>query len=251
MYSRVDMPPVSELRKTADASLVAARSSRETSPSSSPRAGRRPKSSPPRGATARPTSGASSTGRPTSTPQKKYPVIENIYAGPQGSFVPKSFAAYNGMQAIAELGFIVVQIDGMGTSNRSKAFHDVAGRTWATPASPIASCGTRRSRRSIRTTTSAASASTARRPAGRTRSARCSFTATSTRPPCRRRAATTTGWTRSGGTSSGWAGRSGPQYAGGVQRRQRQEADRASCCSSSASWTPTSIRRRRCRSSTS
>jgi dipeptidyl aminopeptidase/acylaminoacyl peptidase len=57
---------------------------------------------------------------------RRYPVIENIYAGPQGSFVPKSFAAYNAMQAIAELGFIVVQIDGMGTSNRSKAFHDVA-----------------------------------------------------------------------------------------------------------------------------
>jgi dipeptidyl aminopeptidase/acylaminoacyl peptidase len=40
--------------------------------------------------------------------------------------VPKAFNAYNPMQAIAELGFIVVQIDGMGTSNRSKAFHDVA-----------------------------------------------------------------------------------------------------------------------------
>ncbi len=59
---------------------------------------------------------------------RKYPVIENIYAGPQGSFVPKSFAAYNQMMAQAELGFIVVQIDGMGTSNRSKAFHDVAWR---------------------------------------------------------------------------------------------------------------------------
>jgi dipeptidyl aminopeptidase/acylaminoacyl peptidase len=59
-------------------------------------------------------------------PAKKYPVIENIYAGPQGSFVPKSFAAFNAMQATAELGFIVMQIDGMGTSNRSKAFHDVA-----------------------------------------------------------------------------------------------------------------------------
>jgi hypothetical protein len=58
-------------------------------------------------------------------PVKKYPVIENIYAGPQDSFVPKSFAAYNPMQAMAELGFIVVQVDGMGTSNRSKAFHDV------------------------------------------------------------------------------------------------------------------------------
>src|ERR1041384_318669 len=58
-------------------------------------------------------------------PSKKYPVIENIYAGPQDSFVPKNFAAYNPMQSLAELGFIVVQIDGMGTSNRSKAFHDV------------------------------------------------------------------------------------------------------------------------------
>jgi dipeptidyl aminopeptidase/acylaminoacyl peptidase len=57
---------------------------------------------------------------------KKYPVIENIYAGPQGSFVPKTFSALAPDQALAELGFIVVHIDGMGTSNRSKAFHDVA-----------------------------------------------------------------------------------------------------------------------------
>jgi dipeptidyl aminopeptidase/acylaminoacyl peptidase len=65
--------------------------------------------------------------RPTNfDPKKKYPVIENIYAGPQGSFVPKTFAPWLGMQSIAELGFIVVQIDGMGTANRSKAFHDVA-----------------------------------------------------------------------------------------------------------------------------
>jgi enterochelin esterase-like enzyme len=60
-------------------------------------------------------------------PKKKYPVIENIYAGPQGSFVPKTFAPWLSMQSIAELGFIVVQIDGMGTAHRSKAFHDV---TW-------------------------------------------------------------------------------------------------------------------------
>lgn len=60
-------------------------------------------------------------------PQKKYPVIEYIYAGPHSSFVPKSFYANpSGMYELAELGFIVVQIDGMGTSNRSKAFHDVA-----------------------------------------------------------------------------------------------------------------------------
>jgi len=59
-------------------------------------------------------------------PSKKYPVIEYIYAGPHSSFVPKSFRPFLGeMHQLAELGFIVVQIDGMGTSNRSKAFHDV------------------------------------------------------------------------------------------------------------------------------
>jgi dienelactone hydrolase len=56
---------------------------------------------------------------------KRYPVIENIYAGPQDSFVPKNFTSYSEMQSMAELGFIVVQMDGMGTANRSKAFHDV------------------------------------------------------------------------------------------------------------------------------
>jgi len=58
-------------------------------------------------------------------PQKKYPVIESIYAGPQGSFVPKSFHTTYGQRKLADRGFIVVQIDGMGTSNRSRKFHDV------------------------------------------------------------------------------------------------------------------------------
>jgi WD40 repeat protein/dienelactone hydrolase len=59
-------------------------------------------------------------------PLIKYPVIEYIYAGPHDSSVPKSFRPVaTGMHQLAELGFIVVQIDGMGTSNRSKAFHDV------------------------------------------------------------------------------------------------------------------------------
>jgi dipeptidyl aminopeptidase/acylaminoacyl peptidase len=57
-------------------------------------------------------------------PKKKYPVIEDIYAGPQGSFVPKSFSTRT--EPLTQLGFVVVQMDGMGTNNRSKAFHDVA-----------------------------------------------------------------------------------------------------------------------------
>src|SRR5262249_12113045 len=54
--------------------------------------------------------------RPTNfDPSKKYPVLEYIYAGPQSSFVPKTFGGVSAMQTLAELGFIVVQMDGMGT----------------------------------------------------------------------------------------------------------------------------------------
>jgi dipeptidyl aminopeptidase/acylaminoacyl peptidase len=59
-------------------------------------------------------------------PSRKYPVVENIYAGPHDYHVPKAFRAVWGhQQQIADRGFIVVQIDGMGTAWRSKAFHDV------------------------------------------------------------------------------------------------------------------------------
>ncbi len=58
-------------------------------------------------------------------PNKKYPVIEQIYAGPQGSFTPKTFSPARRFASLTDLGFVVVQMDGMGTANRSKAFHDV------------------------------------------------------------------------------------------------------------------------------
>jgi len=59
-------------------------------------------------------------------PNKKYPVVDYIYPGPQiGSVGSRSFSAARvDHQALAELGFIVVAIDGMGTPYRSKAFHD-------------------------------------------------------------------------------------------------------------------------------
>jgi dipeptidyl aminopeptidase/acylaminoacyl peptidase len=64
--------------------------------------------------------------RPTDfDPTKKYPVIEYIYAGPHDSFVPKEFSISGRTSGLSELGFITVLIDGMGTANRSKAFHDV------------------------------------------------------------------------------------------------------------------------------
>ncbi len=49
-----------------------------------------------------------------------------IYAGPHDSHVEKDFRAYYHLSSrLCELGFVVVMIDGMGTANRSKAFHDV------------------------------------------------------------------------------------------------------------------------------
>jgi dipeptidyl aminopeptidase/acylaminoacyl peptidase len=59
-------------------------------------------------------------------PHKKYPIVDYIYPGPQtGSVRGYNFMASSGdNQSLAELGFIVVAIDGMGTPWRSKAFHD-------------------------------------------------------------------------------------------------------------------------------
>ena len=57
---------------------------------------------------------------------KKYPVVDYVYPGPQdGSCAPRNFsAATRDNQALADLGFIVVCIDGMGNPHRSKSFHD-------------------------------------------------------------------------------------------------------------------------------
>jgi dipeptidyl aminopeptidase/acylaminoacyl peptidase len=57
---------------------------------------------------------------------KRYPVVDYVYPGPQeGSCGGRSFAAAHGdMQSLAELGFVVVCLDGIGTAGRSKAFHD-------------------------------------------------------------------------------------------------------------------------------
>jgi dipeptidyl aminopeptidase/acylaminoacyl peptidase len=126
-WSRVDLPPIAELHRASDGALVMPLEKADASQLLA--TGWKP----PEVFVAKGRDGKTDIWgviyRPSNfDPAKKYPVIENIYAGPQGSFVPKSFAAYNQMQAQAEVGFIVVQVDGMGTNNRSKAFHDVAWR---------------------------------------------------------------------------------------------------------------------------
>ena len=130
VWSRVDLPPTAELRRTSDRSLVMPVEHADASALLA--SGWKP----PEPFVAKGRDGKSDIWgviiRPMRfDPSRKYPVVENIYAGPHGSFVPKTFGTQLGMQQIAELGFVVVQIDGMGTSNRSKAFHDVAWKNLA------------------------------------------------------------------------------------------------------------------------
>ncbi|HUE70552.1 MAG TPA: DPP IV N-terminal domain-containing protein [Pirellulaceae bacterium] len=129
-YSRVDQPPVTELRSAEDGRLLCelergdCQALLETGWQTPERfaAKGRDGQTDIYGVIWRPTNFDAS---------KKYPVIESIYAGPQGQFVPKEFRSHYRQQELAELGFIVVQIDGMGTNWRSKAFHDVCWRNLA------------------------------------------------------------------------------------------------------------------------
>lgn len=122
-YSRVDAAPVHELRRSSDGQRICSLESADISEMLN--AGW----TPPEVFTAKGRDGVTDiwgiVSRPAHfDPMKKYPVIEDIYAGPHGSFVPKSFSPGR-TNRLTELGFWVVQIDGMGTANRSKSFHDV------------------------------------------------------------------------------------------------------------------------------
>ena len=64
-------------------------------------------------------------------PSKKYPILEEIYAGPQEFSTPKAYSDLAGFRAWADLGYIVVKLDGMGTNWRSKAFLDVCHKNLA------------------------------------------------------------------------------------------------------------------------
>jgi dipeptidyl aminopeptidase/acylaminoacyl peptidase len=123
-YSRVDLPPVHELRRTSNGSFVCKLEEADIT------ALKARGWEPPEVFVAKGRDGKTDIwgiiARPKYLdPSRTYPVIESIYAGPQGSFVPKSFSPFYPYTMFTDRGFIVVQIDGMGTANRSKAFHDV------------------------------------------------------------------------------------------------------------------------------
>ncbi len=122
-WSRVDQPPVHELRDGRTGELIAELGRAESSELLA--AGWRA----PERFVAKARDGRTDIWGVIHTPTnfdatKRYPVIESIYAGPHSHFVPKSWRVQHGVSRLVELGFVVVQIDGLGTNWRSKAFHD-------------------------------------------------------------------------------------------------------------------------------
>ena len=124
-YSRVDLPPVHELRRSNDGSLVCELERADISQLQVLGGWRMPVRF-----TAKARDGMTDIWGiihlPSNLdPSRKYPVIEKIYAGPHGHYVPKRFYSFFTAMDLVELGFVVVVIDGMGTNWRSKAFLDV------------------------------------------------------------------------------------------------------------------------------
>jgi dipeptidyl aminopeptidase/acylaminoacyl peptidase len=126
-YSRPNLPAMSTLRRTRDGSEV--RALEKTDVSALQAKGWKPPE---------PFQGKAADGtaelygliwRPSNFDRsKKYPVIEHVYTGPQDFFVPKTFAGPFWLQPVAELGFVVVMVDGRGTTGRSRQFHQFSYR---------------------------------------------------------------------------------------------------------------------------
>ena len=124
-WSRVDQPPVRELRRAADGGLVCELGRADatdlvatgwTWPERFVAKGRDGETEI-HGVIWRP--------RGTDGDDTPRPIVEDIYAGPHDFHVPKTFAVQHRQRTLADAGFVVVAIDGMGTNWRGKAFHDV------------------------------------------------------------------------------------------------------------------------------
>ena len=124
-WSRVDQPPVHELRRASDGALV--RELGRADAAAMVAAGW----TPPERVVAKGRDGITDVWgvvwRPcgTAADPAPRPVVEQIYAGPQDFFVPKEWSAWHGQRQFTRDGCVVVQVDGMGTNWRGKRFHDV------------------------------------------------------------------------------------------------------------------------------
>lgn len=123
-WSRPDLPPVIELRRSSDGSLVCELEKAEVSALLAT-GWKMPERFVAKGRDGRTDIHGVIIKPSNFDPARKYPVIEEIYAGPHGAFAPKDFDRQIRLCQLAELGFILVKLDGMGTNHRGKAFHDV------------------------------------------------------------------------------------------------------------------------------
>lgn len=124
VWSRADHPPVHELRRGSDGALVCVLETADISRLLA--AGW----TPPERFTAKGRDGTTDihgviVRPPGFDPERRYPVVEDIYAGPHDAYAPKEFSLLEGQQQVAALGAVVVVLDGMGTNHRGKSFHDV------------------------------------------------------------------------------------------------------------------------------
>jgi dipeptidyl-peptidase 4 len=202
-WSRVDAPPRIELRRTVDGSLVCPLE--ESDISALLDAGW----TPPEPFVAKGRDGETDIYGLIHRPgdfdaTRRYPVIESIYAGPQGSFVPKSFSPANRFASLTDLGFIVVQIDGMGTADRSKAFHDVCHRNLKDGGFPDRILWMQAAARQYPYMDLSRVGIYGNSAGGQTPRRRCCFIPSSTRPPSLPVGVMTIGWTRPHGTNNGW-----------------------------------------------
>ncbi|HYE19572.1 MAG TPA: DPP IV N-terminal domain-containing protein [Tepidisphaeraceae bacterium] len=125
-FSRVDLPPVHELRSASDGRLVTKLEEADAADLLAARGGRWPERFVAKGRDGKTDVHGVVVLPRNFDPKATYPVVEQIYAGPQGFFTPKAFRrSFGTMQRLADMGMIVVQCDGMGTDGRGKAFHDV------------------------------------------------------------------------------------------------------------------------------
>lgn len=124
-YSRVDMPTVTELRSATDGSLLCVLEKGQFIKASPPKINQIPKRFTAKGRDGKTDIYGIIHFPKDFDPQKSYPIVENIYAGPHDHHVPKAYGGrFSHQRGLTDRGMFVVQIDGMGTAWRSKEFHD-------------------------------------------------------------------------------------------------------------------------------
>jgi dipeptidyl aminopeptidase/acylaminoacyl peptidase len=123
-WSRVDLPPIHVLRRSSDGQMICRLEEADAKELFSNNC------RPPERFAAKGRDGVTDIygvlWRPATFDEgKKYAIIESIYAGPHSFSTPKTFSGRSSEQKLADSGFVVVRMDGMGTAGRSKKFHDV------------------------------------------------------------------------------------------------------------------------------